>query len=162
MIGPTQSEPRPNISNRHGSFPDHRQVDNTSPSRHRNYSRLYPTETAVPRTFTNRHSNLMNNCQPMPGISNPEPRPPWSHLKYSLSVVLRRACRRIFSILMVHWMFFSFNSRVTCALPFMVKISATRCSYHFMIVIWLTQWINRRKTAYIRLYFLSPLMIYQH
>ena len=101
VIGPTRSDPRPNISNRRQGSNDLGQVANTSLARRRDYSRLCPADTAVPRIVSNRHRDSMNYRQPTPGISNPAPRPPRSRLKHSLSVVLRRARRRLFSIFMV-------------------------------------------------------------
>ena len=72
MIGSTQSEPRPNISNRRLGSNNLHQVESTSLARLQDYGQLSPTYTAVPQIVTNQRHNLMNYRQPTLEFLNPE------------------------------------------------------------------------------------------
>ena len=51
VIGPTLSDPQPNIFNRRRGSKDLHQVASTSLAKHQDYSRLSPTDTAVPQNY---------------------------------------------------------------------------------------------------------------
>ena len=73
VLGTSQSEPQPNISNRLQGSNNINQVASTSLARCKYYDQLSPIDIAVPRIVSNLRRDLMNYFQPMPGLSNPEP-----------------------------------------------------------------------------------------
>ena len=116
VIGPTQSEPRPNISNRRQGSNNIHKIANTSLARRQDYAQRCPTNTAAPQIVSNLHRGSMNYRQPTPGLLNLAPQPP----EYLLNI----HCQWYYDALIGDsspflWpieCFYSLNSCVTCAL----------------------------------------------
>ena len=115
VICPNQSYPQQNIFNRRQGSDDICQVASTLLVRRRGYARLYPIYVVVPIIVCNRRRDLMNYCQPMPGLSKPAPWPLRIRLKYLLPVVLRHTRWRLSPSLWSIDQFSSFYARVNCA-----------------------------------------------
>ena len=121
VVGPNKSNPEPNIFNRRRGSHNIRQVTSALLLRIRGYSRLSPTDVAVPRFFSNRWRDSMNYFQSRPGLSKPALWSLWSRLKYWLPVFLRHTRWRLSPFLWLIDSLSTFCGFVACVSLLMLK-----------------------------------------